>query len=72
MMKRWDQQEPDFYSSYPPTALGEDLSLKLFRVTPESSGSYECAINAKIGARNLNPRVELLVKGELPEKHRVG
>ncbi|TWW57098.1 uncharacterized protein LOC130529992 isoform X1 [Takifugu flavidus] len=61
IMMRQGRQQPLVYNSSPPVALGEEHSLKLFNVTPEDSGSYECAVNAKIGGRNLNIRVELLV-----------
>lgn len=44
--------------------FGENHSLMLLKVTPEDSGSYECAVNAKIGGRNLNVVVELVVNGE--------
>lgn len=45
--------------------FGEKYSLLLPRVTPEDSGSYECAINANVGGRNLNLEVNLIVNGEL-------
>lgn len=63
IMRRPDHQ-PLVYSTSPPVAFEEDHSLTLFTVTPEDSGSYECAVNAHIGGRNLNIRVELVVDGE--------
>uniref|UniRef100_A0A672IS72 Ig-like domain-containing protein n=1 Tax=Salarias fasciatus TaxID=181472 RepID=A0A672IS72_SALFA len=32
--------------------FGQDYSLTLFGVTPEDSGTYACAINAKVGGQN--------------------
>lgn len=62
--RRQDQHQPLVYSTSPPVALEEDHSLTLFDVTPGDSGSFECAVNAHIGGRNLNIRVELVVDGE--------
>lgn len=64
IMRRQGRHQPLVYNSSPPVAFGEGHSLTLFNVTPEDSGSYECAVNAKIGGQNLNIRVELLVNGE--------
>lgn len=52
------------YNSSHLVAFGQEQSLTLFNVTPEDSGSYECSVNAHIGGRNLNIRVELAVNGE--------
>lgn len=46
-------------------SFGEKNSLLLPRVTPEDSGSYECAISANVRGRNLNLQVDLIVNGEL-------
>lgn len=63
--RRQGHQLPLMYGSPPPSlAFGEEHSLTLFNVTPKDSGTYECAMNANIGGRNLNIRVELVVNGE--------
>lgn len=64
-MKRRGQEKSFVYSTSRPVMFGEKYSLMLLSVTPEDSGSYECAINANIGGRNWNSRVDLLVHGEL-------
>lgn len=65
-MKQWSSEKPHVYSALPRVAFGEKYSLMLLGVTPEDSGSYECAISANIGGRNLDVRVALVVNGELP------
>lgn len=62
--RRQGHPEPLAYNSAPSVAFGDKHSLTLFNVTPKDSGSYECAVNAHIGGRNLNIRVELVVNGE--------
>lgn len=64
IMRRQDRPQSFAYSSPSPVAFGEKHSLRLFNVTPEDSGSYECVGNAHIGGRNLNIKVELVVNGE--------
>lgn len=64
-MKRHGREQPYVYSSFPQVVFGENYSLMLLSVTPQDSGSYECAINANIGGRNLYERVDLVVNGEL-------
>lgn len=59
---RW---KPDVFISSPTVVFGEDYSLTLLKVTPEASGSYECALNAKIGGQNIKVIVDLVVNGEL-------
>lgn len=65
-MKQQSREKPIVYSSPPRVALGKNYSLTLLSVTPEDSGSYECALNANIGGRNLYVTVDLVVHGELP------
>lgn len=62
--RRQDQHQLLVYSTSAPVAFEEDHSLTLFNVTPGDAGSYECAVNAHIGGRNLNIRVALVVDGE--------
>ncbi|XP_070825439.1 uncharacterized protein [Chaetodon trifascialis] len=44
-----------------PARFGEKHSLFLPSVTPEDSGSYECAISAHVGGQNRYLRVDLIV-----------
>lgn len=67
-MKRRGRDEPYVYSSSPQVEFGEKYSLTLLGVTPEDSGSYECAINANIGGQNLKSTVNLVVNGEFPDR----
>lgn len=64
-MKRQGRKQPYTYSSFPQVVFGENYSLMLVSVTPQDSGSYECAINANIGGRNRYEREDLVVNGEL-------
>lgn len=41
--------------------FGENYSLLLPSVTPDDSGTYECAISAKLGGRNQHFKVNLIV-----------
>lgn len=43
--------------------FGENYSLLLPSVTPEDSGTYECAISAKLGGKNQHFKVNLTVNG---------
>lgn len=54
-----------YYNFARPASFGEKQSLLLPRVTPQDSGSYECAISANVRGRNLNLQVDLIVNGEL-------
>lgn len=56
---------PQNYSFIRPARFGERYSLFLTSVTPEDSGSYECAISANVGGQNQNLQVNLIVHGEL-------
>ncbi|KAM9855499.1 uncharacterized protein ACBR49_001709 [Aulostomus maculatus] len=44
-----------------PAQFGEKLNLFLPNVSPEDSGTYECAISAPVGGQNLYPSVNLSV-----------
>ncbi|XP_068193892.1 uncharacterized protein [Antennarius striatus] len=50
-----------YYSFSRPARFGGNHSLFLPNVTPEDSGSYECAITAPIGGQNVNLKVDLIV-----------
>lgn len=63
-MKRRGREDAYVYSASPQVAFGEKYSLTLLAVTPEDSGTYECAMNANIGGKNQNTRVDLVVNGE--------
>ncbi|KAE8292892.1 hypothetical protein D5F01_LYC07985 [Larimichthys crocea] len=52
---------PQNYSFIRPARFGERYSLFLTSVTPEDSGSYECAISANVGGQNQNLQVNLIV-----------
>ncbi|XP_077407468.1 uncharacterized protein LOC144038670 isoform X2 [Vanacampus margaritifer] len=43
------------------STFGENDSLHLPAVTPQDSGTYKCAINAKVGGRNKECLVDLFV-----------
>lgn len=45
-------------------SFGEENSLFLPNVSPEDSGTYECALSADVGGRNLNLLVTLNVSGK--------
>ncbi|XP_059189596.1 uncharacterized protein LOC131971931 isoform X2 [Centropristis striata] len=49
------------FSRSPKLEFGENYSLRLLRVTPNDSGTYECDISANVGGRNQNLQVDLTV-----------
>uniref|UniRef100_A0A665T9Q8 Ig-like domain-containing protein n=1 Tax=Echeneis naucrates TaxID=173247 RepID=A0A665T9Q8_ECHNA len=49
------------YDSESGAEFGEKYSLLLPKVTPEDSGTYECAISANIGQQNVNLQIHLTV-----------
>ncbi|XP_069382988.1 CD83 antigen [Paralichthys olivaceus] len=49
------------YSLDSSAKIGDTYSLLLHNVTPEDSGTYDCALNANIGGQNLNSMVNLTV-----------
>lgn len=55
---------PQYYNFTRMAMFGEEYSLFIPSVTPEDSGSYECAISANIGGQNLNLKVVLTVNGK--------
>nr|XP_046253909.1 uncharacterized protein LOC124063869 isoform X2 [Scatophagus argus] len=57
------------YNFTRPARFGENYSLLLPSVTPEDSGSYECAISANVGGRNMNLKVDLIVDACATQTH---
>lgn len=57
------ESETTFLSPDHKARFGEKYSLLLPSVTPDDSGTYECAISAKLGGRNQHFKVNLIVNG---------
>uniref|UniRef100_A0A672IVD7 Ig-like domain-containing protein n=1 Tax=Salarias fasciatus TaxID=181472 RepID=A0A672IVD7_SALFA len=59
---RWSGNSTKHYNYTREARFGQDYSLTLFGVTPEDSGTYACAINAKVGGQNQCLNVSLTAK----------
>uniref|UniRef100_A0A672IUX6 Ig-like domain-containing protein n=1 Tax=Salarias fasciatus TaxID=181472 RepID=A0A672IUX6_SALFA len=62
---RWSGNSTKHYNYTREARFGQDYSLTLFGVTPEDSGTYACAINAKVGGQNQCLNVSLTVLAHL-------
>lgn len=56
---------PQYYNFTRLAHFEQKYNLFLRSVTPEDSGTYECAVSANVGGINYNPRVNLWVNGKL-------
>ncbi|XP_040921884.1 LOW QUALITY PROTEIN: uncharacterized protein LOC121200567 [Toxotes jaculatrix] len=59
--RRKGEHVTNTYGYIRPAEFGKEYSLVLPSVTPNDSGTYECAISANIGGQNRNLQVHLTV-----------
>uniref|UniRef100_A0A3Q0S2W0 Si:dkey-109a10.2 n=1 Tax=Amphilophus citrinellus TaxID=61819 RepID=A0A3Q0S2W0_AMPCI len=61
IIRRGNGDKQVYYNSSWRVTFGEKQNLLMFKVSPEDSGRYECAISAAVGGQNQNHQVDLIV-----------